>query len=72
MNASEKLTMDRDDLTMVLFVCADTTEAHDIRTEEDHPEHKKLFYEHAGIKIILLKVDKSEGVLCFICLFHKW
>lgn len=65
------------EMTVVLFVCTDTKKTHDKTTEaHQHLQHINQLHEHAGIKIIFLKVDKctSKGVcvLCFICICHIW
>lgn len=64
MIASEKLRMDTDETTVVLFICTDSTKPHDKTTEADRPiQYRHQLHELAGIQITL-KVDKctSEGV----------
>lgn len=56
MNAADKPMMDRDETTVVLFVCTDTIKLHDI-TREAHRaiQHSNQLLEHAGI------VDKCKS-----------
>ncbi|KAI7793197.1 putative C-type lectin domain family 4 member K-like [Triplophysa rosa] len=72
-NAADKLMMDRDEMTVVLFVCTDTIKPHDITTEADRPiQHSNQLHEHAGSDFQKKGSQRSTavclGVLCALLL----